>query len=297
MARRGYRNREFYYYQPTKAREVEGGLKARSKRGSFAASWWASRWIEALERLVDRARLQRGRAYARKGQVVSIEEKQGRIQARVQGSRKAAYRVTIEVEPLGEAEWGRVLDRLADQALFSAQLLAGEMPQEIEAVFAAAGVSLFPDRAGGLVTDCSCPDWANPCKHVAAVHYILGERFDEDPFLLFRLRGRSHEQVLAALRERRSGQLDLGEELEEGDEAEAVAALEDTLDRFWELGESMEPFPLSIQASSVPMPVLKRLGDPAFVTGRSLEAALGPALAAISAAATAAAYGDDAIDI
>ena len=89
---------------------------------------------------------------------------------------------------------------MAGQALFAAQLLAGEMPQDIEEAFAAAGVSLFPDRRGDLDTDCSCPDWANPCKHVAATHYILGEQFDEDPFLLFRLRGRTQEQILAALR-------------------------------------------------------------------------------------------------
>ena len=93
-----------------------------------------------------------------------------------------------------------MIDALSGQALFAAQLLAGEMPQEIDAVFAAAGSSLFPSTEGELETECSCPDWANPCKHVAATHYILAEQLDEDPFLLFRLRGRTQEQVMAALR-------------------------------------------------------------------------------------------------
>ena len=86
------------------------------------------------------------------------------------------------------------LDALAEQAIFTAQLLAGEMPQDIEEAFEEAGASLFPKKRGDLETECSCPDYANPCKHIAATHYILGERFDEDPFLIFRLRGRTQEE-------------------------------------------------------------------------------------------------------
>jgi uncharacterized Zn finger protein len=122
--------------------------------------------------------------------------------------------VTLKVDPLSDRQWERVVEALADQALFSVQLLAGEMPADIEDLFTTAGVSLFPDKKAQLRTYCSCPDSANPCKHVAAVHYILGEQFDEDPFLLFRLRGRSQDQLLAELRARRAGEAedDLGQE-------------------------------------------------------------------------------------
>ena len=289
MARRRYDDYDdFYYFEPTRPIEVEGGVKARSRRGAFAKNWWATRWIEAVERLMDSGRLGRGRSYARKGQVLSIEETKGGVTARVQGSRRTPYKITIQVKPLSDSQWGKVLDALASQALFAAQLLAGEMPQDIEQAFAAAGVSLFPDKPGDLITNCSCPDWANPCKHVAATHFILGERFDEDPFLLFRLRGRSQEQILDALRQRRAGE-EIAEEEAEGEQGE-ITPLEEMLPAFWQAGESLESFPLHIKPPVVALPVLKRWGEPAFMSGDTLQNLLGPAYQAITQAALAAAF-------
>ena len=118
---------------------------------------------------------------------------------------RTPYRISIKINHLTDAEWDKVLTRLSEQAIFTAQLLAGEMPQEIEQAFERAKVSLFPSNRRDLETDCSCPDYSNPCKHIAATHYILGERFDEDPFLIFRLRGRTQEQVMRELRKRRAG--------------------------------------------------------------------------------------------
>ena len=106
---------------------------------------------------------------------------------------------------LSEAQWDAVADAMAAQALYAARLLSGEMPEQIEEAFRAAGVTLFPADEGDLETDCTCPDWANPCKHVAAAFYLLGERFDADPFLMFELRGRTKEQIVEALRARRAG--------------------------------------------------------------------------------------------
>jgi len=291
MSRRR-RNYYDFYYPPSHPRDVEGGIKARSKRGKFVKNWWATRWIDSLVRLMNPGRLQRGRSYARRGQVASIEEKGGRIQAKVQGSRRTPYKVTIEVEPLSDEAWERVIDQLATQAIFTAQLLAGEMPQEIEDAFAAADVSLFPDRARDLSTDCNCPDWANPCKHIAAVHYILGERFDEDPFMIFRLRGRTQEQILEALRQRRSGQLDLDEE-EFEEEPEEVIPLEETLEHFWDLGEPLAGFPVTIKPPAIAMPLLKRLGAAQFVSGAPLQEQLGAAYEAISRRAIEAAFGEE----
>ncbi len=291
MARRRY-SYYGYYFEPTKPREVEGGIKARSKRGTFAKNWWATRWIKAMERLIDTNRLRRGRTYARKGQVISIEETKGGVAARVQGSQRTPYKVSIQVKALSDAQWEKVIDALASQALFTAQLLAGEMPQDIEEAFAAAGVSLFPDKGGDLVTDCSCPDWANPCKHLAATHYILGEQFDEDPFLLFRLRGRSQEQILEAMRQQRAGQEEAGEDEFEAEEAEEIIPLEETLPNFWEIGEPLEPFQVTIRPPIIALPILKRLGEPAFMAGASLQSQLGPAYQAVTEKALAVAFGD-----
>jgi uncharacterized Zn finger protein len=191
------------YPPPSRARQVEGGIKASSKRGQFAQNWWGRRWIQALESFDIGSRLQRGRSYARKGQVLSIDVKKGMVEARVQGSRHDPYAVHIKVRPLMPSEWKRLADQLGIQAIFAAKLLAGEMPQDIEAAFTSAGLSLFPQKQTEISTACSCPDWSNPCKHVAAVYYLLGEAFDRDPFLIFRLRGIDREEFIPMLGEAR----------------------------------------------------------------------------------------------
>lgn len=294
MARRRSSYYGYYsYYRPSRPIETEEGIRARSQRGAFAKNWWASRWIEAMERLMDSGRLSRGRTYARKGQVLSIDETGEGVEARVQGSRPKPYKVTIQVTPLTDTEWDRVVDMLAEQAIYTAQLLAGEMPAGIEAAFDAAGVSIFPARGSDLLTDCSCPDWANPCKHIAATHYILGERFDEDPFLLLRLRGRSQEQILDSLRQRR-----VSEEAVEDDEeeAETVVPLDDLLDSFWEFGTPLDEFSVAIKPPAIEMPLLKRLGEASFVADPGLQILLKPAFLAISQAALTMAYNEDVKD-
>ncbi|MBX3055572.1 MAG: hypothetical protein KF770_03785 [Anaerolineae bacterium] len=125
----------YYDFKPTRPIETDQGIKARSKRGDFVKNWWATRWIKAMERVMDSGRLQRGRSYARKGQVLSLEEGQGRMTAKVQGSQRTPYKITIELTPLTEKDWEKVLAALAARPYFVAQLLAGEMPPEIEEVF------------------------------------------------------------------------------------------------------------------------------------------------------------------
>jgi len=274
--------RYYNLFERTTPMQADDGIKARSKRGDFAKNWWAARWIKALEQLVDKGRLSRGRSYARRGQVLEIKEKKGGIEAKVQGSRRTPYQITINLKPLTEKQWEQVIDALAERAIFTAQLLAGEMPQEIEEAFVAAGVKLFPEKSGELETDCSCPDWSNPCKHVAAAHYILGEQFDEDPFLLFRLRGHSQEQILAELRAKRAATTPmLAETPEPYRTEEAATPLEETLEHFWTMGESLAGFSVQIKAPVTPLPVLKRLGQPAFLD-EQLEELLGPAYRAMT---------------
>ena len=263
-----------YWFKPTKAIKSKDGIKAQSQRGAFAKNWWAQRWIAALERLVDSGRLSRGRSYARQGQVLSIEETKDGIAARVQGSQRSPYKIKIQITPLTDAQWDKVIDALAEQAIFSAQLLAGEMPQEIEQAFESAKVSLLPSQRYDLNTDCSCPDYSNPCKHIAAAHYILGERFDEDPFLIFRLRGRTQEQVMQELRKRRAGTDEIVEEEAEEEEEETIIPLEDCIPNYWELGAPLEGFSVSIRPPAIEMPLLKRLGAASFVPDPGIESLL-----------------------
>jgi uncharacterized Zn finger protein len=191
--------RDFRYYEPSRPREARGGIKAQSKGGTFGRSWWARRWIQVLESFDIGQRLHRGRSYARRGQVLSIAISKGVVSAEVQGSRPTPYRVRITVATLPKAAWKRLAGALGRQALFPARLLAGEMPEQIEEVFTASALSLFPGKSRDLQTECSCPDWSNPCKHIAAVYYLLGEEFDRDPFLIFRLRGMERQEFLKLL--------------------------------------------------------------------------------------------------
>lgn len=293
MSRRKY-DRYWGYFPHSAPIRVENGIKARTQHGQFGEHWWAQRWIAVLESFGWDNRLQRGRAYARKGQVLNIDVRPGRVTARVQGSRRTPYTVQIEIKPLGEAQWERVIDAMAQQALFAARLLAGEMPPEIEQVFQAVGVSLFP-TSGDVAMDCSCPDWVIPCKHIAAVYYLLGEEFDRDPFLLLTLRGRTRDQVMVALRaQRAAGALPAEQVAPEEEPEPQVEPLEADLSRFWELRGNLGGFRVSIAPPPVETALLKRLGPPSF--SRRPEAFIGAltlAYAAVTDRALALAFGED----
>jgi uncharacterized Zn finger protein len=267
------KRRDSYYdgywprYESTRPIDVEDGIRAKSKRGKFVKNWWADRWIAALKPLMDSGRLSRGRSYARRGQVIDIDIAPGQVTSRVQGSRRTPYKVNIQLKPLSDKQWGKVLDALAGQAIFAAQLLNSEMPAGVEEVFETANVPLFPASRGDLKTNCSCPDWANPCKHVAAVYYLLGERFDEDPFLLFEVRGRSQEEIAVALRERRAVEVKAVEAAPYTPallEAVDAPALDDSADRYWTLGTEVADMAFSIAHPRVPFALLKRVGIPDF---------------------------------
>jgi uncharacterized Zn finger protein len=188
-----------YWHDFERPRRVKGGIKAQSRTGSFATSWWARRWIDVLESFDMESRLSRGKNYARHGQVISIDIQKGKVAALVQGSRSNPYKVSLGVTLIPAAAWKKAIAAMAAEAVFSARLLNGEMPADIERAFDSVKLSLFPASLKELETRCTCPDWSNPCKHIAAVYYLLGEEFDRDPFLLFRLRGMDRDRLLEAL--------------------------------------------------------------------------------------------------
>lgn len=260
------------YYEPARPRPVKDGIRTKSQRGAIGETWWSRRWIDVLESLGMGARLNRGRSYARMGQVISMDIQKGVITAKVQGTRARPYSVTIRLAPFSDKDWDKATDAMASQAIFAAKLLSGEMPQNIEEAFAKARVSLFPTSSKDLDTDCSCPDWANPCKHIAAVYYLLAESFDEDPFLIFKLRGRTKEETIQVLREKRSKAL--GSEVlvtaapEFLPEKHIVAQLEDCLDIFWQAGEALDSFATNPSPPEVDHAILKRLGKPPFTAGK-----------------------------
>jgi uncharacterized Zn finger protein len=219
--------------------KVENGIKARSTRGRIANTWWSQRFITVLEELQLGGRMTRGKNYARSGQVVSLDISAGKVIAKVQGSRPQPYAVKLISKPLTAEQWDLVTTQLSTKALFAAKLLAGEMPPEIEEVFAELDIPLFPAAARDLPMHCSCPDWAVPCKHVAAVCFLLAERFDEDPFLIFEWRGRSKTELLSRLRKNRPAE-----------PAPTGPALDDHIDDFFTMGP-LPPLPQPLETEAV----------------------------------------------
>lgn len=255
-------------FPPSRPREAKGGIKAHSKQGSFGQHWWAKRWIAVLEGFNLGARLTRGRSYARQGQVLSIVIEQGAVSARVQGSRPRPYDICIQLRTLRAREWERVVQVISSQALFAAKLLNGEMPQEIEGAFTQARVSLFPQTYQDLETSCSCPDWSNPCKHIAAVYYLLAEEFDRDPFLLFTLRGLERDELLGRL-----GALHPQTAADEPSPPEEFALSEEgtspqsDLATFWTGQPLNEAIPGEVSLPPVAGALLRRLGPFPFWRG------------------------------
>lgn len=189
--------------------------------------WWVEQWMELINSYRFKKRLERAWEYARSGNVTSIRFEGRRVHARVQGSEEEPYKVKLWLDVLSDEDWGYVLDALTQKARWSAQLLAGVMPADIERAFAASGRRLFPFKLQEVRSECTCPDKANPCKHVSAVFYLMGERFSEDPFVLFQLRGRTRGQLLADLAKlRRRALARLTEAAsEEAPPSDAIAAL------------------------------------------------------------------------
>lgn len=213
------------FYPSSKPIRVADGLKARSTRGAIGTSWWSKRFLTVLESMGMGSRLTRGRAYARKGQVIELNIAPGQVNALVQGSRPRPYAVRIELGCFTPAQWDAVHQVLNADAWFVASLLDGQMPEEIEVVFAGLGLPLFPANARALRMSCSCPDSAVPCKHLAAAFYLLAERFDADPFDILSWRGRDREALL--------GSLQAPEEEPIGSDEGAGAPLADLLESFY----------------------------------------------------------------
>ncbi|MCX9009945.1 MAG: SWIM zinc finger family protein [Candidatus Methanoperedens sp.] len=265
----GWRDDFWGGYTPSKPIKVEGGIKAKSKKGSIGDTWWSKRWVKVLESFGWSNRLERRRRYARGGQVLDFKLAPGKVAARVQGSVRKPYSVSIEIKPLTDEAWSRIIDEMSQKAIFAAKLLAGEMPQNIEEAFDAAGMSLFPESSKDIKTDCSCPDSANPCKHIAAVYYILAEEFDRDPFMLFKLRGRTKDEITISLRKKRTAgsqsptlpetSLTAPPTCEAKEQKEASLSIDD----FWS-GKEIESFSVNISPPDVSAAIIKRLGTPQF---------------------------------
>lgn len=228
-------------------------------------NWWATQWIQALTQWYDPERLARGTSLARQGRVVEMTVQVGLARARVQGADGIEQEVRIDVRTFSEEQWQRIIAMLAGQAIYTAQLLNGEMPYEIDGVFRAAGVSLFPRSATELVTECSCADWVRPCVHIVAALDRLGELLDADPFTMLVLRGRSRDQLMAELRAERAERLGNGDALtRQREPQDEPSPLDADLDAFWRMGDALQTLRVHIERPDIELELVRILGAPEF---------------------------------
>jgi len=235
---------------------------------AIAQEWWVQRWVDLLNSYRFKKRLERGRIYAREGNILNLEFRKSKVHAKVQGTAPSPYKLTIWIDAFTDEDWDFVINTMAQKAIYSAKLLAGEMPDDIESVFTSNGLSLFPFTLSDVHSRCNCPDPKNPCKHIAAVYYQLGDFFREDPFVLFQLRGRTKSQILEALRQKRSQQ---AKEIEANEQVNDVlttatakqtaASIDSALSpsRFWQYQAPLDSSLVVITPSSGPI-ILDVLG-------------------------------------
>jgi uncharacterized Zn finger protein len=306
------RPRDGWWPPPSKPIRVEGGIQARSQHGRIGDTWWSQRFITVLQLVGVAGRLQRGKNYARTGQVLSMDIAAGEITASVQGSRAKPYSLSIKTKVLSVGDWDAAESVMESSAIFMATLLAGDMPEDIEEAFSVSSSPLFPASAREFDSECSCPDWENPCKHIAAVYFLLAEAFDDDPFLIFTWRGRTKAEILANLRGRRraSGARDVDAVDEPADpvtdsgtgpfgwpaaDPDRPSARSPELPAsFWGRDEDLVTIEIRPRLAVAPDLVLRQL-DPAPLSGdaSSITGALRPFYEAMTTGAAALALGED----
>lgn len=239
---------------------VKGGIRAQTAaHGGHLRVWWSRRWTEMLENFRLGARLGRGRNYAVSGQVSALSIAAGCVSARVQGTSSQPYESELRFQCLAGEARARVVAALRRRPVLVARLLVGDLPFEVEPLFLAEGCPLFPQRAQDLVSRCSCPDWANPCKHLAAVYFLLGEAITRNPLLLLNLRGVSRADLA-------------GEEAPARAPAAAPEAAppDEALTAEGFYGRPQEPFEDfgAAPKASTPAPLIHRLGPLPFWRGQ-----------------------------
>ena len=249
-----------------------------------AKTWWGQRFIEALEDFTDSGRLQRGRSYSTDNRIKQWLLKDGKVEAKLRGNinpyfgvyKEPTYKVSVQMTHLSAAQWQKIIQKLTQRASFIARLLLNEIPENIENVFADLGVHLLPNDYRDFKVACDCPDYEVPCKHIAGVCYRLAGQLDQDPFLLFEMRGLAPEKLLQELASSPLGKVLSDAKSGATVELAPVASFytrpvmieppqEISLKGFWQgqhpLPKSIEP----VQAATIPAMLIKKGGDfPAF---------------------------------
>lgn len=257
---------------PAKPRKVRGGVKLTSTfaPGDANLGWAAQRWLRLMENATEGPRLLEGLEYGKLGQTRRLTVSRGLIDAAVQGRADRAYTVRISFDAFSEAAWDKAVASMADGAIYAAKLLAGELPANIEDLFAPLGLKLFPSDLAELRTSCTCGDPLPWCKHVCCTSYLFASRLAAEPFAIFAARGLDAEEIRERLRERRAmagvgtGSVPVYAQRVPGASDVQAKSLDECLDHFWEAGPELRELELPLERPAVSHPLLRRLGPSPF---------------------------------
>lgn len=251
-------------------RRVRDGIKMRTLKEGHEPSALTNRWIECIRSLVGEEERTNGLEYARLGQIAGYEQKGGQLRIKVQGRSTRPYQIVIDVPELSETKWDEMIERMSKEALFAALMLSAKSPDDLHDVFKSEEMELVPGESAAFHTECNCRR-EKPCRHLAAAMYIVADRLEAEPMLIFSLRGLPAEQLLDRLRHAR--------EIREHGVAAAHAdpmipetqvpalPLDECLDDFWRAGKELSDLEHSAPIEHLPHALLRRLG-PTPLPGR-----------------------------
>lgn len=255
-------------------KRVRGGVRLRAQDTNRATQWVFDRLLRVIERAAGGAVLAEGIEYARLGQTKRLAIEGGRVSASVQGRLSRAYVTELRMTAFTSAQRDELVRAMAEQAIYSAKLLAGEVPPNIEDVFGPLGLKLFPSEPGDIETRCNCREVKPWCKHAVCAAVLLADRLSAEPLLIFELRGIAHETFAAMLRDRRAltsqgpGPAIVYQPQIPGVSDLPVPTMEEQLDRFWEAGPELEAIDAPLGAPEVSHVLLRRLGPSPFTGPR-----------------------------
>ncbi len=258
-------------------RRVRGGVKLKLKAGETPQSWVTQRLLRVAESGAPNDVYKDGVEYARLGQTKRLTIEGALCEGIIQGRSDKPYTTTIAMEKFTVESQERVIAAMADQVRYAAKLLAGELPSNIEDVFAPLGLRLFPAEPGDIISTCSCPDWSADqpwCKHTVCLTALLAERLGEDPMIIFGLRGMPGQELIDGLRQKRAvgaqgpGPAPVLHQHVPGVSDISSPPLEDALDSFWDVGSELRELDTPIEPPTVNCVLLRRLGPSPFTEGR-----------------------------
>ena len=245
----------------------------------YHKTWWGESFVSALEGFIDPGRLSRGLAYRTDSRILKFEQNDNYVKATIRGNcnpyfgtiKEPKYKVNIKFNTISVKQWQEAIKKIANNASWLSKLMLNEIPTDIDDAFSPN--YLLPKSYDDVEASCSCPDWDNPCKHIAGVYYRIANILDSEPMLLFSLRGISPAQLIVELKKSTLGKA-FSEFLSAPKDIQVV--LEDTLypkivesahkvlssqASFWEMGiiNEIEKFPSS--NTKIVAALVKKQGD------------------------------------